>query len=234
MFSALSEYSEPPEPGVRIWTANLAAFSESEYRELSSFLDRSEQDRATRFHFDDDERHYVLTRGLLRHVLGETIEIAPTAVAFEYSSKGKPALGANCPGGGSLRFNISHSGGWAMFALARDRSVGIDLEGGARLGLEKDLSALAQRILSPREHAAWRALPEANAKRVAFLHAWTRKEAYAKATGEGIFDQLSEIELILDAAAPAKSIALPDWTVHDLTAPEGFAAAVAIGRRSTR
>ena len=38
---------------------------------------------------------------------------------------------------------------------------------------------------------------------VAFYNAWTRKEAYLKATGEGLVDALSGIEVAISPLAPA-------------------------------
>jgi 4'-phosphopantetheinyl transferase len=72
------------------------------------------------------------------------------------------------------------------------------------------------------------------------LRAWTRKEAYIKATGEGLFHRLQDIEVALDAATPKDSLTIcssPDegkvtygWTIHDLTAPAGFVASVAVAQ----
>jgi 4'-phosphopantetheinyl transferase len=215
----------------------LESMSPAELEELSALLDSAEHARAARFHFERDRRHYVASRGLLRRLLGAALDEPPSALVFEYGLHGKPAIAA--AGGQSriLHFNLSHSSGWGMFALAWDREVGIDLECGSRLERDDNsLSDLAARILSPRELAIWRALPNAAQRRAAFLRAWTRKEAYAKATGQGVFDELDRIEVALDAAAPKSSLTLRsvhaqgpmrDWTLHDLSAPEGFAAALA-------
>ena len=159
-------------------------------------------------------------------------------IAIEYGEHGKPTLAADAAAR-PLRFNLSHSDGWALFALASDCEVGIDLESGLRLEAdEKNLSALAKRILSGRELSVWQSLADLAARRAAFLRAWTRKEAFAKATGKGVFDQWSRFELVLDAASPDPSltIRLPAhkqepasaWLLHDLSPPQGFAAAVVI------
>ena len=129
-----------------------------------------------------------------------------------------------------------------MVALAWDRALGIDLESAGRLKRDGDgLSALAGRVLSARELSIWQALPDAAAREAAFLRAWTRKEAYVKATGKGFFDEVNRIEVALDAAAPNRSLTLPSspgegeaprhWTLHDLAAPDGFAAALAVERK---
>ena len=126
-----------------------------------------------------------------------------------------------------------------MFAVAWDHKVGIDLESGGRLERDTaDLAALAARVLSARELAIWQTLPEGASREAAFLRAWTRKEAYAKAIGHGLFEQLIRNEVALDAAAPKPSLTLPSaqsndvsWIIHDLSAPAGFAAALAVEQK---
>lgn len=230
---------ETPVSGVRIWRANLESIPASELEELGKLLDSAENARAARFHFDRDRRHYVASRGLLRRLLGEALKQPAASLVFAYGSHGKPAIAAGTPS--PLRFNLSHSAGWAMFALAWDREVGIDLECAARLDRDgNSLLDLAARILSARELAIWRALSNDAQRRSAFLRAWTRKEAYAKGTGQGVFDELNRIEVALDAAAPKPSFTLSsahasepmrNWALHDLPAPEGFAAALAVEQK---
>lgn len=224
---------------MRIWTAQLDALESSELARLHRLLDETERIRAARFHFEQDRRRYVASHGLLRELLGDLLVTAPASIQFVHGARGKPAAAQPESKGRSLRFNLSHSAGSAMFAFAWDREVGIDLESTARLApADEHLPALAARILSTREFDLWRALPDPAARRAAFLRAWTRKEAFAKATGAGIFDSLRDIEVILDIAAPAPSLtvarpadqAANGWVIHDVEAPEGFTAAVAIAR----
>ncbi len=229
MFSALSEYPESPERGVRIWSANLERVSAAEREELAATLDATERTRAARFHFEMDRQRYVIARGLLRFLLGAELKEEPFKLVLGEGAKGKPFLvraGGDAASG--LRFNLSHSESAAIFVLAWEREVGIDLEASARLGPGKDLNGLAERIFSANELQQWRTLPNDAARHAAFLRGWTRKEAYVKATGQGIFDRVAEIELILDAHKPQPSLAINQWMVHDLRAPEGFAAAVVI------
>jgi 4'-phosphopantetheinyl transferase len=239
MFSALLESAHTPVAGVKIWTAQLDSLSSAEIDELEAALDSAERARAARFHFEPDRRHYVASRGLLRRLLGAALDMPASSLVFEYGAHGKPAITAEFSRDRPLCFNLSHSAGWAMFALAWDRKVGIDLESAARLTRNVDgLTALATRVLSTRELAIWRALPDAAAREAAFLRAWTRKEAYAKATGQGLFDKLTCIDVALDAVAPKSSLTLhpstkegeiaPRWGIYDLSAPDGFAAALAV------
>jgi 4'-phosphopantetheinyl transferase len=242
VFSSLLQSPDISVSGVQIWTAHLDSISPGELEELSDLLDSAEQARAARFHFEHDRRHYLASRGLLRRLLGAALDQPASALVFEYGAHGKPALSRAIKGQRSPCFNLSHSAGWAMFALTWDREVGIDLESATRLKRDPaGLPGLAARMLSARELAIWQALPNAAAREAAFLRAWTRKEAYAKAMGAGLFDGLNGIEVVLDAAAPQSPLALSPsshrdeierhWVLHDLAAPDGFAAALALEQK---
>jgi len=238
MFSCLSEYPEPPDRDAHIWTANIESLSSAEVRDLASLLDPTERVRAAQFHFERDQKNYVVTRGLLRRLLAITLHRPASALAFMYAARGKPALIAENTQDRTLYFNVTHSSGFAMFALVWNRQVGIDLESTARLDRdEKKLCGLATRVLSPNELVIWHSLPDVASRRAALLRAWTRKEALAKATGEGLFIEPRSLELVLDAGAPEHSltIALAEhgpYTICDLHAPRDFAAALAIEQDS--
>lgn len=238
MFSALVSIPDVPVAGVNIWSAHLDSFSSTEIEELSSSLDQAELARAGRFHFEADRKHYIVSHGLIRRLLGAALALPGQRLAFQYGAHGKPALAPEFIGMRPLHFSISHSADWAMFALSWEREIGIDLESIFRLkSSATNLSSLALRVLSPREMAIWETLPDTEEREAAFLRAWTRKEAYAKAKGEGIFANLTTVEVILDAAAPTSSLVLlsptqesesQSWVVHDLATPNEFAAALAV------
>jgi len=239
MSSYSLESSDAIVDGVRISTIHLESVSSARVKELSGSLDVVEQARAARFRFEGDRRDYIAAHGLLRRLLGDALDEPASAIAFQYGARGKPMI--SNPRLPTLHFNLSHSEGWAMFALAWNREVGIDLEAAARFGDEQKLRELAARVLSPREVEIWRSLPDAPQRRTALLRAWTRKEAYGKATGEGLFDGLQEIELALDAASPKASLmvcpfqrdqnAMRAWTIHELSAPEGLGAALVVEQK---
>lgn len=229
---------ESPENGVQIWSAHLDSILPNDMIELMALLDSREHARAAQFHFERDRKRFIAARGLLRRLLGIALDIPASGLAFEYHPHGKPAIATGTGDGRKLCFNISHAAGSAMFALAWDRELGIDLEAVAHITDKGErLSALARRILSPRELAIWREMPNDIVRGPALLRAWTRKEAYVKATGEGLFNRLQTMEVALDAANPQPSLTIypseedkfgVHWTIHDLTAPAGFVAAVAV------
>lgn len=238
MYQALRESDDlPPDLGVRCWTAHLDALSASDLAALGADLDEAERKRAGTFRFARDQQRYIAARGLLRVLLAHALQTSPRAIAFDYSARGKPSLAAPHRATHDLQFNLAHSHGWAMFALA-ERAVGIDLENGARLGADEEVAALATRVLSAAELATWNTLCDSSARRAAFLRAWVRKEACAKLSGTGMAAELRSFEVALDASARQRAfelctVGLPSgltsrWLVRDLAAPKTFFAAVAI------
>jgi 4'-phosphopantetheinyl transferase len=157
-------------------------------------------------------------KAALRRLLGSYLGEEPDALGFVRGPGGKPAL-ASSP---RLRFNLSHSGSLALVALAADREVGIDVE---RLDPTRASAAIVDTVFSPREAAILRPL-RGSARTRLFFSCWTRKEACAKATGEGV----AALER-LDVLGRRRVEGL--W-LSDLDVDDGYAAALAVvGRAPT-
>src|SRR5215475_11314406 len=94
---------------------------------LAPLLSEDEYQRAERFHRPADRRRFIAGRGILRKIISAYLALAPDEVRFVYSKYGKPFISEdqNC---GALSFNLSHSSGMALYAVAVGRRVGIDIE----------------------------------------------------------------------------------------------------------
>ena len=140
-------------------------------------------------------------RAGLRHLLCAYSGLDNAALRLGRGHRGKPRLLNRLPGdhggdgGRELCFNYSLSGGWALYAFAWNRALGIDLETWPRAN---NTAGLARRVLSAAELKAWRKLP-APAAAAAMLACWTRKEAYGKALGVGIRYHMRRAEVFADA-----------------------------------
>jgi 4'-phosphopantetheinyl transferase len=164
---------------------------------FGAWLSPDERERAARYHFDADRRRFAWTRGVLRALLASYVGCAPSRIHFGAGEKGKLYLSPATEGlpeglQGGLRFNVSHSHEWALIALTRDRDVGVDVE--YHRPLRHDLFGIATRFFAPAEVAALRALSPAE-QEPAFFRIWSRKEAYIKATGEGVSAGLDTFEV---------------------------------------
>ena len=198
---------------------------------LREILADEERQRADRFYFEKDRRHFTAARGALRVLLAGYLARRPEEVRFAYSNYGKPRL-ADEDDEGNLRFNLTHSHGLALLAVTRDREIGVDVE--HLRDMERDGEPLAERFFSPREAAVLRSLP-ARRRREAFFHCWTRKEAYIKAQGKGLSLPLDQFEVSLHPDEPAALLATQHdpqeaqrWSLRSLFPGEGYVAAVAV------
>ncbi|HKY64264.1 MAG TPA: 4'-phosphopantetheinyl transferase superfamily protein [bacterium] len=166
------------EPGeIHLWTADLDIGKELGLA-LRETLSPDEIERADRFLQEDDRRRFTAARGILRRLIGDYRKAAPSSLRFAYGEKGKPALVES----GGLGFSLSHCQSRAIYALAWNRELGVDLEI-PREGV--DVEGLAARYFSPAEAARIAALPQAE-RAAEFYRLWTAKEAYAKARGLGL------------------------------------------------
>jgi 4'-phosphopantetheinyl transferase len=221
-----------PENGVQIWIAHLDSISSREIEHFFESLDLSERSRAEKFRSVQDRHRYIAAHGFLRLALGEILGRPANALVLEESSQGKPEFSQNEHDNRRLKFNLSHSAGWALIAISWNRELGVDLESAESLVDDNEsLSKLAARILSKRELEIWNAIPAAVNRRAKFLRMWTRKEAFVKATGEGLRHDLANIELPTDATpfdVPSGKRPADRWTVHDLSVPVELTAALTI------
>lgn len=192
---------------VHIW---LAALDNRDLTSLAALLSPDERERAARLRAGTVRDHFVMGRGLLRQLLAELLSCKSTAIHFVYSPSGKPSLDPEHHT--TLRFNLSHSAGIALYALTLDRELGIDVEQVHPLHAQ-DL--IAAQVFPPDAIHALHAVEESR-RAALFFELWTRFEAYLKATGTGF---LRPQDMTDD---------LHRWTFHQWWPVEGIAAALVV------
>lgn len=223
----MAGWPAPAAGEVHLWRATSDVTGEDLVR-LASTLTEAELERSARFRFDRDRARFVAARGRLRSLLARYLDVLPRDITLAEGLFGKPRLAS---GPGSLRFNVSHSDGTSVFAMARDREVGVDLE---RVRIDFPIEEVARHYYSPAERAQLALLLPADRMRAAF-GCWTRKEAYLKALGAGLAPPLDTIEVGVCSGKPLSvwrsdgdTAASGWWSLHDFDAGPGFAAAVAV------
>ena len=225
---------------VHVWCARLDVPGETLAR-LYATLAVDERNRSARFRFQRDRRHFIVARGMLRKLLGRYLQTEPGRIAFVYQAFGKPDLSPEF--GGRLKFNLSHSAGLALIAIAAESDVGVDLE---YVRAQSDYAELARHFFSAAEVEQLSALPD-HLYAEAFIGCWTKKEAYVKARGRGLALPLQSFTVPLTSdpeQGPATlQVTSNDmdpamrWSVHTLRPVSGYIGALAIqgsGRRLSR
>lgn len=214
---------------VQVWSAALDIGTDT-LNACRALLSKDENDKASRFHFGQDTIHYIAARGFLRSLLARHISINPEQIIFDYGLYGKPTLTQehNLQG---LNFNLSHSGGIALCAIAYQRNLGIDIE---KKRYIKDCKDVAQSCLTQEELESLIPLSKEEYS-TGFLKLWTQKEAYIKALGQGLSYPLQEF------CIPYKSGVVPifaydrhdpqqkgRWEFHDIDTTNDYIATLAV------
>lgn len=233
---------------VQVWRIPLQASSEV-METYYACLSLDERSRADRFRFSDDRRRFIVARGVLRHLLGQSISCSPTQISFCYGQYGKPSIepvGSNSQTSAKstnkrristqstsssgakencdFHFNISHSGELALCALGYERKVGIDVE---KLKEIKRLESMMDRCLSSQEQKQVKSYKN---PLEAFLTCWTCKEAYLKAIGLGLSQSMTTVEVDIEAL---QLVRVPKeceegWKLRSIAAPKGYIATLAV------
>ena len=179
-------------------------------------LTAAEAERAERFIQPADRDRFIICRGLLRRTLARRLNTAPCSIEFIRNEHGKPYLP-----GGELEFNVSHSRDRLLIAVTSDRAVGVDIEF-RRDGVP--MEAIAKRWFSPAECAFFQTLKN---PRDGFFDIWAKKEAYVKALGRGIFQELNSFSVPLGGAPDVSWVDHIDgWAFQTLNIDPDYAAAI--------
>lgn len=215
---------------VHVWFCDLLRYA-ADRDTLAAFLSVDEQARAARFAFERDRQRFMLSHGLLRLILARYLGTAAGQIQFVTGAHGKPAV--NDPSGASpsLEFSLSHSGDYALVALATGRAVGVDVE---LFKPEVEALKLAQRFFSPEESQAIARL-QGEAQQRLFYRYWTAKEAYLKGRGVGLSLGLDRFEILFDGPSSAARVRWTDsgafdsgWLVQSLPVSDHLAGALAV------
>lgn len=180
-----------PRDEVHVWYIDLPVW-ETDTESLLSLLNQEEKERAARFKFPAPRNQFVISRAMLRRVLGRYLRLEARDVHFRTTPNGKPELADTPDVHNDLRFNLSHTAGAALIAVTPRRQVGIDVE---RIRGDTNALELAERFFS-RPEVEWLQSQSASARIPAFFTCWTGKEAYIKAHGEGLSMPLSSFGVL--------------------------------------
>ena len=165
-----------------------------------------------------DRKRFIAARGWLRALVGAELGCPSGEVPIVSRPDGKPEIP-----GADLRFSVAHSDDLGLFAITRNSEVGVDVEA---IRPEAGIDQIGALFFSPTERRILERLPLEDRVQAAY-QCWTCKEAYVKATGAGLSDDVRDYETWTGKGEPAR---VHDWFVHEVEIGPGFAAALAIHR----
>jgi 4'-phosphopantetheinyl transferase len=223
--------SQPPalaRDEIHVWRASVSEDAHAGKR-LRWALGDDERARAEHFRFNRDRDRFVFRRALMKLLLAQYLGADVPDVRFKHGRCGKPTLAPPFDRA-DLQFNLSHSNGMVLFAIARGRKVGVDVE---YIRPDVEIEQIARLVFSEREASGLTALP-ASDRLEAFFACWTRKEAFVKATGQGFSRALEDFDVSLAPGGAAALVSTREdpteaarWSLEEVRPGSGYCAALA-------
>lgn len=219
------------EKEIHVWRINFNAQLKAQ-RFFHDLLNPDEKDRVSKFRFAKDKRKFNISRGVLRILVGEYLEMDPQKVTFRYEKYGKPQLQHET----RMKFNVSHSGDMAIIGFVKDYDIGVDIE---HVKNDFNVLDLAENFFSRHEIEMLRTIPPKE-QPLAFYRCWTRKEAFIKAEGSGLSFPLHEFTVSMTKDNEAKlehtdwnPDAKHQWSMFSFKPAQNYIAALAINDSAT-
>ncbi len=194
-------------------------------------LSLDEKERAAKYLNERAKYEYCLTRSSLRALLAQYYVADPADFEFVYGEHGKPSLSLNhAADHPPLQFNVAHTRHLSAFAFARHSLVGVDVE------YQRDVSdagRIVESKFASEERVVFAAAPRSFQKEL-FFRGWTRKEAFIKATGEGLCRSLESFAVSIDGQADDAQFlridedVLANWSLANLSLGEEHSGAIAV------
>lgn len=154
-------------------------------------LDDDERRRADRFHFAADREAFTAAHALNRAMHSDVTGKPSAGWRFVEGKYGRPELASHCAADG-LQFSISHARGVVACAVAYG-PVGVDVESADHV----PEFSIADVVFSSEEALLLKSAPP-DLQRGLFFRLWTLKEAFIKATGEGLNRPLDSFSFTFD------------------------------------
>lgn len=210
---------------IHIYRSSLETTSDK-IKDYESFLSADELYKANRYKFEKDRVHYITGRALLRNILSRYLNQFPGEIVFSYSDKGKPFIKDT-----EVKFNLAHSGGRAVYAVANNIEIGIDIEYKREL---PDALQIAKRFFSEEEVKELSEISDGDI-RTAFFNCWTRKEAFIKAVGEGLSYPLKDFSVTLKPGDKPevkwikdKTEEVKKWKIFNIDTEDNYVSSLAV------
>jgi 4'-phosphopantetheinyl transferase len=211
---------------VHVWQADLNSFHGFP-EDISDHLSPYEIERANNLKFKIDQEHFILRHYLLRLILSKYYNCQPREIRFKYNSFKKPFVESKRSN--EIKFNMSSSDDFIIIGLCRNKDIGIDIEK-VRQTDNFELIALDNFSNPELEY-----LNNESDKTTAFFNIWTRKEAFIKAVGTGIYFPLKSFSVDIDASGNSENLKILNhhaesklWRTMNLKTRDCYTAALAI------
>jgi len=189
-----------------------------------TLLKPEEIERANRFHRQKDHDRFVISRAVMKQLLGRYLILPAEAIEFVSGENKKPYI-KNYTLGQGLHYNMSHSNDAIVLAVEGGYPIGVDVE---FINADFPYAEVLADNFSPAEVAFINDAEHIDR----FFKLWTRKEAITKATAQGLDCDLRLLPAMdgTFAVQPGIIASDEDWQISSFTIAGNYAVSVANSR----
>jgi 4'-phosphopantetheinyl transferase len=213
---------EYPSEGIQLWSA---FFDLEESGEFLHLLSEEEKNQAARLKNNNTARQKIISRGILRLLLGNYLQLRPEELIFQFSPFGKPFL-AN-PEADLISFNLAHSGNLLLIGIGNGVKIGVDIE---KIDEEIDINGISALAFSYSEKQI---LSLSKNPIRDFYALWTAKEAILKVSGFGFAYPSNQFSVVLadekltTAVIPNELSGGKSFSLFSISPLQGYSGALA-------
>jgi len=208
---------------IQIWSA---FFDGENCEHHFHLLSDDEKARAGRLKNPGTACQQIISRGILRLLLGNYIGINPKELVFKTSPFGKPFL--SNPADSEIGFNLTHSGNLLLIAIGKGKHIGIDVE---KVEGKIDFKGISSLVFSSEERLS---LSRSLDPIQDFYRLWTAKEAILKGTGFGFSYPSNQFSVVISKGNAGLIKGIKEFaaglscSLSAFSPVDGYSAAVAV------
>jgi len=189
----LKDFNQNLEGEIHLWSSLLDQ-PDDVINRFYAVLSEEEKNRINKYKFKFLRDRLTVSKGLLKSLISNYLNIEIEEINFIQNEYGKPSLQPEL-NEIDLQFNVSHSEHLGMFAFTTGQELGIDVES---IQQTPNLNEIVDMCFSDFEKE-WFYKSEPGLQQELFYKVWTGKEAFIKAIGTGLSFPLKEIEFKINS-----------------------------------
>lgn len=178
-----------------------------------------EKKKINGFKFYEDRMRCASGKVLTRLLLSRYLDLENTKIEICHGKYGKPYL-KQIEKESAIQFNVSHSGSVVVLAFVNFNNIGIDVE---QIDPFFEYEDIVRSFFSKEEIE----YVQRKKSSEAFYQLWTAKEAYLKAIGKGLIEEMPSF-LISNNCMVKEGEVQKDCYIEPITIDKGYTACIAL------
>jgi len=199
---------------------SLSDYRMEKYHKLEAAARKSSEERIT---VKSNNMDLCLAAGLVTDIGLQAYGLREKDMKYGVTGRGKPVF-LNYP---ELRFNVSHSGHYAVAAFSEEFDPGIDIERCSRIS-----NRIIYNFFSEGERQMILSQPDEISRKLMFGRIWTVREAFMKATGLGMATPRDAYETVMKEGrlAISQHVCEGEFGTYEMTPIDDYCISVVAGR----